>query len=731
MRLYEWVQYTRLVVHSSLDAVLCSWRLNATPPQPPRELDLSELEDRVLLSAVPAAMVMESPDVAPPNLAEEALQVGTLEAGSTAAQVSTSWDGTEIGEAAVQQLDRVDALLAGSEELAVRRELVFVDPSVEDTDQLLEELWSHNDPHRELDVVLLDPNRDGVEQISEVLSQREQLDAVHLVSLGSEGSLKLGATWLTGDALSGSAGQIALWQDALATDARITIHGYDVSANDDGGLLESLSALTGAEVVLDVPITHDPLELVQPVLAQPEPLNDDLSFSFDTQQPFLELVVVDESVADYEQLVADLSTDRDDGRSFEVIVLDSHRDGIEQTSEILAGYETLDAVHIVSHGTSGAVKLGDTWLRSDNVTVYAGQIAGWGDALADEADLLFYSCDLAGNEQGQTLVESLSALTSADVAASTDNTGYALLGGDWVLEFRSGEVETTIAFTTDVQQIWTHLLNTAPTIATPGPAVNYTENDPATIIDATATVSDPDSPDFGGGQLTVSFSAGGTTNDVLGIVEGGNVTLNGSNIHVNGFNRGTFSGGTGGTDLVISWGAQGTPADAQAVLRQIAYRNTSDSPNTTQRTIDFILTDGDGGTSNTAQQTVNVTSVNDPPVVDTNSELTILQGATGLISNSLLLISDADNTTAEITYTLTVAPTKRHAQAQRHGAGRHRHFHPGRHRRRPAHLRARRRRTPTPTASPSPSPTASAAPWAPPRSTSPSAPMAPATMLPS
>ena len=52
-------------------------------------------------------------------------------------------------------------------------------------------------------------------------------------------------------------------------------------------------------------------------------------------------------------------------------------------------------------------------------------IAGWTDALASNADILFYSCDLAASPDGLTLLEGLHALTGADVAASVDATGNA------------------------------------------------------------------------------------------------------------------------------------------------------------------------------------------------------------------------------------------------------------------------------------------------------------------
>ena len=167
-----------------------------------------------------------------------------------------------------------------------------------------------------------------------------------------------------------------------------------------------------------------------------------------------ELVFVDTAAPDYQQLLDDLLANGDAGRTFEVLLLDPDRDGVEQISETLAGYDDLEAVHIVSHGSAGNVGLGNTWLRLDNLDAYAGQIASWQHSMSGDADLLFYGCSLAQSQDGQTLIDALSALTGADVAASDDMTGHTDLGGDWVLEYLAGNVETDVAFSTDLQQNW-------------------------------------------------------------------------------------------------------------------------------------------------------------------------------------------------------------------------------------------------------------------------------------
>ncbi|NIL98260.1 MAG: DUF4347 domain-containing protein, partial [Planctomycetales bacterium] len=171
-----------------------------------------------------------------------------------------------------------------------------------------------------------------------------------------------------------------------------------------------------------------------------------------------ELVFVDGSVADYQQLIDDVLASQAEGRAIDVILLEADRDGIDQITTALIDYQDLDAIHLVSHGTDRTLKLGSTWLSMDNISPYAGQITGWRDALSDGADLLVYGCNLASGEEGRMLLESLATLADVDTAASLDDTGHAALGGDWDLEYHQGLIETSLAFRADVQQNWSGLL---------------------------------------------------------------------------------------------------------------------------------------------------------------------------------------------------------------------------------------------------------------------------------
>ena len=71
-------------------------------------------------------------------------------------------------------------------------ELVFIDRSVAGWGKLLLDLDQQKQNGRNLDVVLLDTDRNGVHQISRALERYSDVQSVHIVSHGSEGRVQLG-----------------------------------------------------------------------------------------------------------------------------------------------------------------------------------------------------------------------------------------------------------------------------------------------------------------------------------------------------------------------------------------------------------------------------------------------------------------------------------------------------------------------------------------------------------
>ncbi|NQD96519.1 DUF4347 domain-containing protein, partial [Pseudomonas sp. CrR25] len=148
-----------------------------------------------------------------------------------------------------------------------------------------------------------------------------------------------------------------------------------------------------------------------------------------------EIVFIDGQIQDYQQLMAGLPA------GSEIVVLDSASNGLQQIADYLAGRSGIDAIHLLSHGESGAFKAGNTWIDGNSLAAQSALLAQIGEALTNDGDILLYGCRTAEGAAGAALVQELAHLTQADVAASTNNTGALQLGGDWVLENRSGSIE--------------------------------------------------------------------------------------------------------------------------------------------------------------------------------------------------------------------------------------------------------------------------------------------------
>ncbi|HTM55323.1 MAG TPA: DUF4347 domain-containing protein, partial [Pirellulales bacterium] len=201
-----------------------------------------------------------------------------------------------------------------------------------------------------------------------------------------------------------------------------------------------------------------------------------------------EIAFVDTAVLNYQQLVEQIASSRSEARQIDVVLLDRSRDGVEQISQALATRSDLDAVHLISHGTEGAIQLGSIWLSNDNLPAYSATIADWGKAMKADADLLVYGCDVAQLDDGKALVDKLARLTGDDVAASEDLTGSADLGGDWTLEYANGRIDTSLAIDVTKAQTWQGTLaNNAPVLSGANDLTAILENasnNPGTLVSA-------------------------------------------------------------------------------------------------------------------------------------------------------------------------------------------------------------------------------------------------------
>ncbi|WP_139240684.1 DUF4347 domain-containing protein, partial [Geitlerinema sp. PCC 9228] len=281
-----------------------------------------------------------------------------------------------------------------------------------------------------------------------------------------------------------------------------------------------------------------------------------------------EIAFIDSGVEDYQYLAAGVIT------GIEPIVLDRDRDGIEQITEVLQAKASEDvptryqAIHLVSHGSPGCLYLGNSRLSLETLPKYYQQLQQWRQVLAENAELLVYGCQVAATPAGNWFIQLLEQLSGMQVAASAKPVGNTDTGKNWELEFGTGKISTSIAFSRDIQETYTGSLVSVDITSDEYDTSNsdtslreaiVTSPDGSTInlgaynYELTITGNENDGEkgdlDINGKELTIiGDSANTTTIDASGlgdrvfhVLNGGTLTL--ENVKVTG---GNVSGGDDG-----------------------------------------------------------------------------------------------------------------------------------------------------------------------------------------
>ncbi|MDY7016080.1 MAG: DUF4347 domain-containing protein, partial [Cyanobacteriota bacterium] len=221
-----------------------------------------------------------------------------------------------------------------------------------------------------------------------------------------------------------------------------TVSGIEVAAGSTT-LAGQISAqnvnLFAANRVVPIPsssprvLTGDGTESAPTVTLFPQSPNDPKALTF-----------IDATVPDYETFLYGGKPG-----TTSIVVL-SRENGIDKITTTLSRVSGVDELHILSEGSEGNFWLGNAFVSSENIEQYSSQIQSWSQGLNPGADLLIYACLTALGATGNNLLSSIASLSGADVAGSTNVTGNAELGGDWVLERAIGSIEATAPFESGV-----------------------------------------------------------------------------------------------------------------------------------------------------------------------------------------------------------------------------------------------------------------------------------------
>ncbi|TVQ58525.1 MAG: CHAT domain-containing protein [Spirulina sp. DLM2.Bin59] len=195
---------------------------------------------------------------------------------------------------------------------------------------------------------------------------------------------------------------------------------------------------------------------------------------------------------------------------------------INQTLERVA--QPIDELNIIAEGHQGNIWLGKTWLHGDNIGDHQTALGQWGTHLSPGAALLIYSCFTALGAVGEEFVNALADVTGLTVAASTNATGSANYGGDWQLEYRTGDLDILNPFTAATLNNWQGKL-AAHTV------INLADTGAGSLRELVGNAAAGDSILFGVSG-TIGLTTGAiniTVNDLTIDGVGQNVVINGNN----------------------------------------------------------------------------------------------------------------------------------------------------------------------------------------------------------
>ncbi|MEY4753141.1 MAG: hypothetical protein RJA44_816, partial [Pseudomonadota bacterium] len=241
----------------------------------------------------------------------------------------------------------------------------------------------------------------------------------------------------------------------------------------------------------------------------------------------------------------------------------------------------------------------------------------------------------AGSNGGATLTLSGTQAQINAALATLSYQGALNYNGSDTLTALSTDSAGTPLSDTDTVSINVAAVNDAPVLAVAN-TLAYTENDAATAIDPSLTLSDVDSSILSGATVSIGtgFASG---QDVLGFTNQNSIT-------------GTYDTTTG----VLTLSGSATVAQYQAALRSVTYFNSSEAPSTAARTVSFQVDDGSGANnlSNVLDSTITVLSVNDAAVLS-SATVALTETNAALSTSGTLTISDVDSATTFVAQTAT------------------------------------------------------------------------------
>lgn len=171
-----------------------------------KKIRFQQLEARVLLDAAGLVTAVEGMDdpIQPSEVPDHSTD--ELDSGLVA-HLKGDVDGKDSAEASPLMIES--------------SALVVVDTTIENFESLISDL------SEDTEILLLEGDEDGLDQISSYVEGRDDFTSIHILSNASLGDLQLGSTHLTNDNLSEQADQFSRIEDSITEDGRMLVYACD------------------------------------------------------------------------------------------------------------------------------------------------------------------------------------------------------------------------------------------------------------------------------------------------------------------------------------------------------------------------------------------------------------------------------------------------------------------------------------------------------------------------
>ncbi|MBD1134137.1 DUF4347 domain-containing protein, partial [Pelagibacterales bacterium SAG-MED48] len=131
-----------------------------------------------------------------------------------------------------------------------KKNIVFIDSAVEDYETITSSFKKNTEFY------LINANEDGFKRIGEILKDRENIDALHLIGHGSAGQILFGNAFLNNDTIDSYQSTLSSIGQSLTETGDILFYGCNVASTEQGELLiKKISEITKADIAASDDLT--------------------------------------------------------------------------------------------------------------------------------------------------------------------------------------------------------------------------------------------------------------------------------------------------------------------------------------------------------------------------------------------------------------------------------------------------------------------------------------------